>query len=632
MGGHYGSVQIRSEDRIAVKAVAEQVANTRKTRLLLGPVIDGWIGLYPENNGQDEKVGQEVARLLDGYVFHLLVHDDDIFAYWLFHNRQLLDSYWSAPGYFGERNRDAEEKMVGNPEVFRPLIQDRVTRLGTILSRAEAKPAFESERLAEFAKLLGISNAVQAYEYLKEEDHGRVKGWRHFEEIPAARVDLERSNALREKAQLKEAIRKLRSDGLLLLRDERKEQIAYGCCAAEGFLVAWPDHIKHTVEYITYQEPWRSGQPTLIETPAHVTALASDAKAQRTAIAAGDRVQIWDSLSSQPKHIVDILESDLAISVSISADGKLTAHASRREIVVSDAIEGRRLLALPTTSHCNATFHPSGEWIALAGNTLGLISVDSDPHWRDLLIGGQSVLAAKFQRRFESTLKSIDLAELEKRQRAEMEKSMEMLRKMGNRSKSEEFSEANLAKASEIMQKHMEQFRSTITALKEDRLPSSPPQAKEGVIHVDFSRDGRWLFCSTGFGLRVYEWSNIPRTAGANMPSPVWRFDISRYASLYVPGHIHAMAEEVDVSALIFACGSKLNRMDLSSGETRELLQLPGNVTIYRLLMSLDGTKLGIASRDLTPPGAGRSRRAAKQYWEVWSLPQLRGPLIQPQH
>jgi len=629
MGGHYGSVQVRSGDRNAVKAVAEHVANAMKIRLLIGPVIDGWVGLYPENNGQDEKVGQEVARLTDGHVLHLLVHDDDIFAYWLYHDRHLIDSYWSVPGYFGDQNRDSEEKMVGNPEVFRPLIQDRVSRLSALLARGDAKPAFESERLSEFAKLLQIANAVQAYEYLKEQDRGRVKGWRQFEEIPAARVDLEKSNARRKKAQIKETRKKLQDDGFLLLHDQRKEQIAYGCCSGDGFLVAWPDHVKHTIEFSAYHQPWKSGQPVSLATPAHVTGISSDATAQRIAIAAGDRVQIWDSLSSQPKHVVDIPEHDLAISVAISADGRRVVHASRQEIMVSNAMDGNRLFAMPTKSHRNAAFHPSGDWIAMAGNTLGLISVEGEPHWRDLFIGGQHVQAAAYQQMFRSKLKSIDIDEVERQQRAGIEKFEQMARKMAGRSKGEEFSEENLARAREATEKEMAKLRANLVALMEGRLPPDPPQAREPVLSVGFSRDGRWLFCSTNLGLRVYEWSAVPRTTGANMPLAVWRYNISHDASIYVPSHIHAMAEESDAPALIFACGCKINRMDLSSGETREILKLPGDSTIYQLQVSLDGTWLGVASRDLALSATGRSRRAANQYWEVWSLPRLRGPFMQ---
>lgn len=135
MGGHYGSVQVRSEDRERVKAVAEQVARDKGIHILVAPPVNGWIALFPERHGQDDEVGRAVAEQLDGDVLHLLVHDDDIFAYWLYRDRRLIDSYWSAPGYFGESDRELQEAMAGNPEAFRPLISDDVRRLPKLLDR-----------------------------------------------------------------------------------------------------------------------------------------------------------------------------------------------------------------------------------------------------------------------------------------------------------------------------------------------------------------------------------------------------------------------------------------------------------------------------------------------------------------
>src|SRR4029079_9665024 len=128
---------------------------------LVAPVLNGWIGIYPENNGQDQTIGQQISQQLpEDPVLHLLVHDDDIFAYWLYRAGMQIDSYWSTPGYFGEENRAQEEKMTGNPETFRPIIGDTVTRLAALLARDAALPAFASERLAAFARVLNIPNAV----------------------------------------------------------------------------------------------------------------------------------------------------------------------------------------------------------------------------------------------------------------------------------------------------------------------------------------------------------------------------------------------------------------------------------------------------------------------------------------
>ena len=112
MGAFYGSVQVRSEDRNRVKAAADEVARQRQIRMLIGPVLNGWVGVYPEGSGQDGTVGRDLAQRISGDVVHFLVHDEDIFAYWLYRDGQLIDSFHSRPGYFGEKDR-AEEKPHG---------------------------------------------------------------------------------------------------------------------------------------------------------------------------------------------------------------------------------------------------------------------------------------------------------------------------------------------------------------------------------------------------------------------------------------------------------------------------------------------------------------------------------------
>jgi len=49
MGAFYGSVQVRSDDREQVLDAADEVAHARRLECLVGPVVDGWIGIYPEH-------------------------------------------------------------------------------------------------------------------------------------------------------------------------------------------------------------------------------------------------------------------------------------------------------------------------------------------------------------------------------------------------------------------------------------------------------------------------------------------------------------------------------------------------------------------------------------------------------
>src|SRR5512138_89767 len=103
MGGHYGTIHVRTEDRDAVRSAVESIVSERSGRFLIAPPIDGWVTVYPEHNGQDQAVSDALAAKLPGLaLIHCLVHDDDVFAYWLFQGGRVVDTYNSCPDYFGD--------------------------------------------------------------------------------------------------------------------------------------------------------------------------------------------------------------------------------------------------------------------------------------------------------------------------------------------------------------------------------------------------------------------------------------------------------------------------------------------------------------------------------------------------
>src|SRR6516165_8046722 len=79
MGGFYGGVFLRTGEREKVKQIVENVARKHKCRFLVGPALRGWVGVYPSDHGQDQRVSRSIARCFRGDLFHLLVHDDDVF-------------------------------------------------------------------------------------------------------------------------------------------------------------------------------------------------------------------------------------------------------------------------------------------------------------------------------------------------------------------------------------------------------------------------------------------------------------------------------------------------------------------------------------------------------------------------
>jgi hypothetical protein len=115
MGGFYGSVQIRSEDRDRILTALDALAEQLKFNCLVSPVTSGWIGVYPDNGGQSDRISKAIAAEVGGIAWHVLVHDDSVLAYWLYRDGELIDTYWSAPGYFGEEDLADQEPLTGNP-------------------------------------------------------------------------------------------------------------------------------------------------------------------------------------------------------------------------------------------------------------------------------------------------------------------------------------------------------------------------------------------------------------------------------------------------------------------------------------------------------------------------------------
>jgi hypothetical protein len=621
MGAHYGSIHVRTEDREQVKSAAETVAREKEIHVYLSPPRNGWASLFPEGNGQDQTVAQELSRHTPHDVLHLMVHDDDVFAYWYFRGGEEIDSYWSAPGYFGEENRAAEEQMKGNPELFRPIIGERVPKLAALLQREEIAGPFASDQLEQVAGLLGIDNAANAYEYLKE-DHSGVKGWRQFEEIPADRIADEAQTAKAEQNQIKALRRQLKTDRLLLFREEHKEETSRVCAVGNGFVVAWPDY-RGSVSFETYSAPWAKAVPLPLNTPAHITAVASDAAARRVVMAAGSCVRVWDVRGTDWQQVADIPEHDLAIGVAISANGEVVAHASRQGTIISEVSTGRRLHAFTHPSDRLLAFHPSGDWLIAAGNTIGLIAMKEQWKRRELYVGGKNQLAAALTSVIASKFSEIDLDEFDRQTRKSMEAMLNKFSKMRGRGVTDEQLEA----MRQNMEKGLEEQRARVVEAKAGRLPPTPVQANEQVMCVGFSGDGRWFWCGTAAGLRVYHWSDVVGSSGEDMPQPAFTAEPSVQPGAELSRYIYAIAEDPAAPAIVYAGGTgRIYRMDLTNGQSRELVKLPGEWAVNGVTFSRDGKTLGVESRTFPAMSGSQNRRSRSEQrwaWELWSYERL---------
>jgi hypothetical protein len=160
MGGFYGSIHVRTDSNQPVKDVLEVIAKKKKHKFYLSPPINGWVSIFPEGSGQDERVSKYIAKYLDYDILHLLVHDDGIFCYWYYHKGSLIDEYNSHPGYFGEFvSRRKREKLKGNPDVFK----DRLVDHSKLLEIREVlrKPYDFSKNISEGKKITEKFKIIQ---------------------------------------------------------------------------------------------------------------------------------------------------------------------------------------------------------------------------------------------------------------------------------------------------------------------------------------------------------------------------------------------------------------------------------------------------------------------------------------
>lgn len=94
-----------------------------------------WTSIFPEAADQDEvelcKIAGGLSKVLNRPVIAFLVHDSDIFLYWLYDGGKELDHYNSEPGYFTGQQTPPEG---GNPDILTVcgpigLSTDRLLRL-----------------------------------------------------------------------------------------------------------------------------------------------------------------------------------------------------------------------------------------------------------------------------------------------------------------------------------------------------------------------------------------------------------------------------------------------------------------------------------------------------------------------
>jgi hypothetical protein len=133
MGSFITNLHVRNAERNAVIEALRSLDIV--PAYIRGSPETTWTSVFPEAGEQDDTALPEMARALSKAlqrpVVAFIVHDSDIFLYWLCDGGKELDRYNSAPGYFTDKETPPDG---GNPETLAVYCQpgtstDRLLRL-----------------------------------------------------------------------------------------------------------------------------------------------------------------------------------------------------------------------------------------------------------------------------------------------------------------------------------------------------------------------------------------------------------------------------------------------------------------------------------------------------------------------
>lgn len=544
MGGFYGSVQIRSEDRDRILTALDALAERLKFNCLVSPVTSGWIGVYPDNGGQSDRISKAIATEVGGIAWHVLVHDDSVLAYWLYRDGDLIDTYWSAPGYFSEEDRAAQEPLTGNPELLAATIGGEADKLRALLDRNNA-PVFEVERLEKLSKLVGIKNLVTSYEYLKAGETEGITGAKKFTELP-------RTARKKKAAEKRDRLKSLKKQGLLLYREEVGQDDWLQMCASQkGLLVFRSRRFRNHPVRVSR---CRSTTKTVEELPWSITGCVEtaipDESGRHVAFPLfdqeGSRVQFRDADSGQIKHETPLGDP----LVCASREFNVLATLYHSNLKVLNLRDGKVLLTDKVEDESAIAIHPSGEWIVSAWRTLRFRRIELTSNWQELPITVHVVRPDYGPR----------LAD------------------------------------------YVAEFETMFAEFKKDipkGMPEGVPEITAELLGrntrlacVGFSRDGNWLWCGGRNGVWVFRWCDIVEKGQA--ARAIWWHPTTPWLDLQnAMNEVRSIAEAADGQSIYFGTHKgDILQLDLASGTVRQVLHL-AEEQVERLVTSIDGAAIG---------------------------------------
>jgi hypothetical protein len=550
MGAHYLSIQIRGENRNAVVTALEPMARAQNGKLFVGPALNGWIGIYPNDALSGEGFAGEVSKALDVPVLALMVHHSDIFIYNFYNQGRLIDEYSSSPDYFEEVSPEERARVQGKPEVFQDLLgtdEKRKILRSLLSSKDDEESLFAENRMEKFAKLFGIENTLSSYEYLIKGERGGIEGRKQFVHIPDLTAEKAAAKAVR--AALRAETKRLQKNGILCFESlpPAKSAMIPGEALFDlrtgGFIFRWGMQPQADApKLLRVKPPWTT-EPEVFEIPGSIKAPSALVFSRTGNLLAYVEGKLYVYNWAERKLLPSISVASSPVQFSPDEKRLLCSNKLGFEILCLESGEIiHSASAGPAPPHFLA-WHPSGRFIVTRHrqDQLGLIDMEAGKLIK-VLYSGTIADWSKLVSIFSGTLKRAGLSE---DQLGEMNQGFV-------RGSDEPFS-------------------------------------------LKFSPDGQFLFCATTRGLRVLEWEKV-LAADKSTPVPLFAVSPAPLESPLTPSEqrdyinfVYDVEFDVLRNRLLFAgIEGTIRFFNLNDSSTGILLRPPGTYYIWRLMLSSD--------------------------------------------
>lgn len=631
MGTFYGSILVRTEDSEGVRLVLSQVAKEADHRFLVGPALDGWISVFPNNGGQSDEISSEIAKLIPHHIFHLIVHDDDVFGYFYYREGKLVDRYNSYPDYFHEGSDEEKKQTAGRPELFADLLPrpESLSQLKTLLNGDTGQYTFEQDRMGAFVKLLGLPNTLSSYEYLQSGERDGIKGWKQFVHIPDLTVEKNAKRAAQ--AQIKAEKKRLQKAGILLAEIEPPKEmkgnfapsIAWGTnSSSNGLLLIWTClHFTRTVDdeqcrkqLFSIEPPWNlPPQPLELKTnwTAHAFCMSSLGNWLAGGFASGDwKMRVWDW---RRKTMSFEVEHTRAVTwVDFSHDERWLYSLGGDELIVSSMLKKRPVLEVKGMEGArSAAVHPLRKFAVIAfQDRLGIVDLEQKKLIKQLWINRKAETLDPYTQNPKAFVQAcleeiLTNAKLREKLGISLEMHSEILQ---DPTAVKKLTPQAQAKIGRILGEVRDESRISF-------------ETKESPFDVRFHPNGEKLFVASR-GMRVFNWSTL-LSANGDAPAPELSVDAPKDDEGDPNAHplTYCVRFDQERNLLLSSClAGTIQFLNLANGKSGVLLTPPGEMGIWRLELTSD--KQALCCQCSTRPKA-KDRNKRFTCLQIWNYPSL---------